>query len=628
MKILNKSLTSILPPPKIKPSEWCEQHTVFPDGPLALQKTKLFSFQVEPLDATDDPSVQKIVLRSSAQLLKTTILQNAMLYRMANKPSHMIFAGSTGSTVKKFRQGKWMDTINAVPELSTLVTDKSDKNAVNDLHTQQNVDGTKTYFVNMNSSQSLRSLTVPCIFIDELSGVDPDSEEGNPLSLIEQRATQFGKNSLIVMASTPLTPDDMVCQQFDLSDQRHFHVACPHCDHDHILEWENIKFEWVKFNERRNAPDPTTARLHCPSCDEVITEGQRARMVAKGYWKAHRPEVKGFHGYTVSRLYSPITSVEKIVEDFKTAWINFEEQSFYNNVLGLPWVDKNNIQEDITVLENLRDFELDIKKIPDALGIVLACDQQIDRLECSTIAFDEKNIWVCDHRVFYGIDCTKYEDKAYKELLQYSKSIFKTTSGRKVPVLRSFIDSSNGSATNSIYRFCATSGGIWKAIKGAPHANGPISKDSTTAGHQLVNINTQVIKHQIKKLLRQACEGGEYALNIHFSHTLVDDYFLQLTSEVLVRKGSVMVWENKNSERNECLDTLVYAIAAIDHKIQAMGANPYKKLREHRLKQKLKNDPALNTNVEESINTKAEQQPAKRKKKNKGLSALNNRNWF
>ncbi|HGV2732447.1 TPA: hypothetical protein ACNCGY_004547, partial [Escherichia coli] len=70
------------------------------------------------------------------------ILQNAMLYRMANKPSHMIFAGSSGSTVKKFRTGKWMDTINACPNLQALITDKSDKNAVNDLHTQQNVDVT------------------------------------------------------------------------------------------------------------------------------------------------------------------------------------------------------------------------------------------------------------------------------------------------------------------------------------------------------------------------------------------------------------------------------------------------------------------------------------------------------
>ena len=81
---------------------------------------------------------------SSAQLLKTTILQNAMLYRMANKPSHMIFAGSSGSTTvkKSSGTGKWMDTINACPNLQALITDKSDKNAVNDSHTQQNVDVT------------------------------------------------------------------------------------------------------------------------------------------------------------------------------------------------------------------------------------------------------------------------------------------------------------------------------------------------------------------------------------------------------------------------------------------------------------------------------------------------------
>lgn len=89
-----------------------------------------------------------------------------------------------------------------------------------------------------------------------------------------------------------------------------------------------------------------------------------------------------------------------------------------------------------------------------------------------------------------------------------------------------------------------------------------------------------------------------------------------------------MVWENPNGERNECLDTLVYSLAAIDHKIQALGAQPYRKLREYRAKQK-----ELNTKVEESIKTKAEQQPVQKEKqkskpKKKGLSALNNRNWF
>jgi phage terminase large subunit GpA-like protein len=98
-------------------------------------------------------------------------------------------------------------------------------------------------------------------------------------------------------------------------------------------------------------------------------------------------------GYHISRLYSPINSIKSIVQDFAEAHYTFDLASFYNNVLGLPWVDKENTDHDLVLLENLRDSTLDIENIPDdVLGLVIGVDQQLDRLELTTIGISEKSL--------------------------------------------------------------------------------------------------------------------------------------------------------------------------------------------------------------------------------------------
>lgn len=133
---------------------------------------------------------------SSAQLLKTTVLQNSMYYFLANDPSNLIFAGATTSTTSKFRTGKWQSVIEACAVLKNLVSNKNDKNYTNNDKTQQNLDGTFTYFLTLGSSANLRGLTAPRIFLDEISNVDADGDEGNPLKLAEQRTKAFS-NPLI-----------------------------------------------------------------------------------------------------------------------------------------------------------------------------------------------------------------------------------------------------------------------------------------------------------------------------------------------------------------------------------------------------------------------------------------------
>lgn len=263
-----------------------------------------------------------------------------------------------------------------------------------------------------------------------------------------------------------------------------------------------MRFKWRQINgSRRVKPDEDTATLHCPKCDGEISEAQRIRMVKQGRWIATNTDVKDIAGFQISRLYSPITTIRKLVAEFAQAHFEFDLMSFYNNALGLHWNDEMNSDIDLVVLENLRDSTFDIKNIPDkVLAVTHGIDQQLDRLEVTTIGSSEKKVYVLDHRSFYAPDCTKPGAKAYTELDQFINAPLRTVSGRPVKVLGSFIDSSNGNATATIYRYASTRRNVL-AIKGSSSASGDLFKASRVGGHDLLMLNVNEGKNTIRRLL-------------------------------------------------------------------------------------------------------------------------------
>lgn len=227
-KILNRAVQKIRPPKKLKPSDWCEANLTFPDGPMAQQKLSLFQFQKEVLDIITDPSIRKVVMQSSAQLLKTTVMLNAAMYFMANDNSNMAFASSTGKEVKLMKTGKFDNVVSRSSILKNIVTDKNDKNFANNADQTQMIDGSFLYWLNLNAASTLRGKTIKRLFLDEVSNISADGEEGNPLRLAEQRANTF-IDGLVMVASTPKLKDDLICTEYQLSDQRKYYVPCPHC---------------------------------------------------------------------------------------------------------------------------------------------------------------------------------------------------------------------------------------------------------------------------------------------------------------------------------------------------------------------------------------------------------------
>ncbi|EMQ1182337.1 phage terminase large subunit family protein [Klebsiella variicola] len=621
--LLKKVVPTMKPPIKQKTSDWIKTSGAMKliDGPGMGLDYIPWNFQCEPMDVAQDRSTKKIVIQACSQLLKTQVMTAIAMNKMYNDPANFAFASSSEDDIKKFKQGKFMPVIETSPVLSNLVTSKSDKNAANNAKQTELKNGTFIYWLNMNTPKDLRGITCSTVLLDEVSNLEI-GDQGNPIKLAEGRTSTFGEDALTVVASTPLFKNDLINSEFNLSDKRYWFVTHD-CGHEYKFEWEQVQFQFKQLENGRAIPDSTTTKLICPHCHEEISEHKRHQMVDKGRWISTNPNgEKGVVGFGISRMYSPLGTIEDMVARYADALYNFNLQTFMNNEMGEIFEDEYQKEVDVIALEQHRDNSFNLHQIPDeALAICTSTDQQLDRLETTIIAFNEKHIWVLGHEIFYSHDCTKEEAPAWNELERFLKSQFKTVSGRPIPTLASFIDS--GNATQTVYRFCSRNQ-KFHAIKGSNSTTSELFKKSTTQGKRLINLNGQQQKSTIRKLLNHMLsDEPELApTQLHFSSSLPHDYFEQLTAEELKPHGGKLMWRlKKGQKRNEALDCLVYSMIAREYAMTVLGTSqPYRKLRQHRadVKDKYIEQPTIVEPVKEI----KKQQPKQTVRKSVG------KGWF
>ncbi|EHO4620209.1 phage terminase large subunit family protein [Salmonella enterica] len=557
-KIFSDISRFIRPPEKKLPSAWVEDNIILVDGPTAGAKVKLTAFQKGMIDAPFLEKKKKYVFCTSAQIGKTTIMSGIMFNQMANDPCNIIIGQSTAKEVAMYLNTKIRPSIEACPALQEVVTDKNDRNAVNNNNQIQLKTNHFLYMVSLTSPSSLRGRTAKLGIVDECDAATI-TEEGCPVALTANRLTTFGDEARLIVSSTPTHKLGIINQQWLSSDQRKFFVPCPHCGEYQVIEWENVKFDWV-LTEGKSLPDPDSAKYVCPHCNESWTEGERIRAVSSGEWRATKEsEVAGFW---ISRLYSPFSSIRSCVVDFAQAWQTFDLQSFYNTVLGLVYDDKDTAVEP-SELEMLHNSDLTIENIPDdTCFLVSSVDQQLDRIEVTVMGVSRSGVRVISHRSFFDVNCERYESPVWDQMLAYVKARFYTVSGERVPMLATFLDTSNGRFTQAGYRICSK----WKnlhAIKGSSSVQAPLipAKVSKVGGHELLMLGVNVGKSAVREILARNLKDNPHTT---FEYGDVpDDYIDQLLSESIKKTASGVRWvKNPGSTRNEALDCLVYAYAA------------------------------------------------------------------
>jgi phage terminase large subunit GpA-like protein len=572
-------------PTRLTVTEWADAFRMLPSKGAAAPgkyRSSRTPYMREPMDALSVSSpVEEVVLMAAAQTGKSESGNNWAGYIIDNAPGPMLLVQPTVDNAKRYSKQRISPMILETPSLAAKVMDNRSREGGNTI-LEKEFPGGIMIMGGANSAAGLRSMPVKYLFADEISNWPADVDgEGDPLELAEARTTTFGRKRKIFKCSTPGVK--YVCRietEYLKTDQRKYHVPCPHCGHKHVLEWINFNIPKDANGKHRFAD----AYMACPDCGGVIEEFHKTDMLTGGEWIATAPENADptRRGYHISALYSPVgwKSWAKVARQWIEAQGNPTKlQAFINNVLAETWEVKGDRINDHELAQRAEDYAAD--PLPDGVVLITAgTDVQPDRLVTEVVGWGKgEESWSIDYIETYGNpdldDIWRLHDSSVLD------RIYNRADGVQLRVARCCVDT-GGANTASVYQQVKARmhTGVMLGTKGMPGEGKPIIGNPTHSNLgkiPLFPIGTFAAKDLVYGRLKIEDGGPGHC---HFPTRHRTGYFQELTAEEVRIKYSkgfpVREWV-KIRPRNEALDCRVLATAAfaslnirIDELVEAM----------------------------------------------------------
>ena len=554
-------------------SEWADKHRRLSSkasaepGPWRTNRTPYLREPMDCLSSTS--SVQRVVMMFAAQTGKTEAGANWLGYVIDHAPGPMLLVQPTVEMAKRLSKQRLGSLITETPVLAEKIAPSRSRDSGNTMFAKD-FPGGMMLLTGSNSATGLRSTPCRYIFCDEIDAFPSDVDgEGDPVSLAEKRATTFARRK-ILLTSTPTVKDfSRIEAEYERSDQRRFYVPCPCCSVMQWLKWPQLKWE---NNE------PATAAYECEVCHERFAEIHKPAMLRKGEWRATAPSNGKTAGFQLSGLYSPLgwLSWADMVDDFLRAKADAPMlKSFVNTRLAETWEEDfaSKVSAD-GLLDRCEHYEAAM--VPEGgLALTVGVDVQDNRLAISVWAWGrEEEGWLLDHQEIYG-------DPSRQELWkQLDEVVLREWPHAVGPAMRPDVVAidSGGHFTAEVYQYArerARQGVV--AIKGqSQRGKPPIGKGSKVdVNHQgrtlkrgavVYLVGGDTVKTTLFGRLKHNEQGAGF---LHFHMGTTGEYFEQLTAEKQVLRYNrggfpTREWVKKPSARNEALDCLVYAYAALN----------------------------------------------------------------
>ncbi|WP_083812139.1 terminase gpA endonuclease subunit [Polymorphum gilvum] len=493
-------------------------------------------------------------------------------------PGPMLAVQPTVELAKRNSRQRIDPLIDESPELRERVKPARSRDAGNTMLSKEFAGGI-LIMTGANSAVGLRSTPARYIFLDEVDAYPASAdEEGDPVTLAEARSLTFAHRRKVFLVSTPTIRGlSRIEREFEASDQRRYFVPCPHCD---AMQW--LKFERLRWEKGR----PETAEYHCEGCERTIAEHHKTQMLERGEWRATTtaadPTTVGYH---LSALYSPVgwLSWQRIARAHEAARGSDEAmRAFRNTILGETWMETGEAP-DWQRLADRREAWAPGTVPERGLFLTAGADVQKDRIEVDVWAWGRGlESWLVDHLVLEG---GPGDPACWQQLTDLLGRTWAHGSGQRMTLARLAIDT--GYETSAVYAWSRQVGFAQvapvKGVEGFARTSpvtGPTYVDATVAGKRLRRgarlwtVATSTFKAETYRFLRQdrptreeqaagaLCPPG----TIHLPDWADGEWLKQLTAEQLVtvrtKRGFARLEWQKLRERNEALDTRVYARAA------------------------------------------------------------------
>lgn len=558
-------------PEPLTVSQWADRHRVLPaegsaePGPWRNGRTPYLVEIMDCLSVTHP--AQRIVFMKSAQVGGTEVIVNALGYVMDHAPGPTMLLVPGITMAKRHSQQRIAPSIAASPQWRGKVAPERSRDRANTLQMKQFVGGVLV-IATANSSSDLRSMPVRYLFADEADEYALNlGGQGDALELAERRTSTYGRRRKIFVCSTPTIEGASVIErEFEASDQRHYEVPCPHCDHRQALEIDQLTAD---------------GQYLCVGCGKLIAEAHKPGMLAAGCWVPRNPE-SGVPGFHINALYSPIGLGDpwaEIARKRAEAIANPDKAiTFHNTLLGLPYASERTQVEQHELEQRVEDYPL--RTVPDG-GLILTAgvDVQHDRFAVAVYAWGRsEQCWLVD---YVEIDGDPTSQEGYASLDETLRTVYPKRTGTLMHIECAFVD--GGNWTEEVAKFVrrrqqrfVSTGTVQRRqfielCRGRTTEDGrvvyrPKRTETNQRGQTLARsvgvwgIGTNAAKTVLFGRLRADAGVEPDARHMHFPSGLPPEYFRGLTSEYFDLR--LNRWQKKKGARNEPVDVLVYSYAA------------------------------------------------------------------
>lgn len=543
------------------------------------------------MDTIAQPGVSRVVLMFASQLGKTEALLNYIGYRMHLDPAAILMIQPTLEMAEGYSKDRVSPMLRNSPALREILPDPRTRDSGQTLLHKEYPGGHLT-LGGSNSPAGLAGRPIEVLLLDEIDRYEVSAgREGDPIELAEARLTNYWNARRIEVSSPGDRGASKIETAWEASDQRRYHVPCPHCGELQVLyfseQWrpkgmpeERGYLRWDKGEDGR----PTNVRYVCVGCQGEIREEHKADMLARGTWIAEKP-FEGTAGFWLNALYSPWFPWAKLVRQFYQVKNHpLRLKVFVNTRLAELWEEPGEAVESSPLFARREVYPAEVPA--GALVLTAGVDVQDDRLEGEVVGWGlGEESWSIRYAVVYG-DTSQLEvyERMDEELLlrQYESEL-----GGKMRVVCACVDTGHRSTT--VGAFCRPrQPRMVYAVKGDEGWKREITRLSKQRSGKkrrpwkLWIVGVDPVKALIYQRLRATRKQRGYC---HFPAfpEYDEDHFAQLVAEKLVTryvKGFALRSWVKVHERNEALDCRVYAYAALD--ILSPRMSMYTKLAEAR----------------------------------------------
>lgn len=558
-------------PPPLLVSEWADRNFVLSSEGSAEPgrfNSKRAAYQPGMMNAFNEDGVHEIVFETSSQVGKTTLFLVILGYIAHRQPAPVLFVEPTLEMAEAFSTERLDPAIRDCPVLCETFPEAKSRAGDNRVLKKKFPNGFVA-LAGANSPSSLRMRAIKYAIFDEVNAYPISvGKEGDPVELGRKRQTTFW-DAVTLLCSTPTHKGaSKITRAYDESDKRVFKVPCPHCGHHQRLEWKAKRDGGEPSNIKWTKGKPHSAVYVCEANGCLIDDVELKAAVREGHWEATAP-FNGIAGFHISELYSPFSSLPKIVAAYEKA-VGYPDrmQAFWNTTLGLVWEGEVvGTPEAKALFARREDYPGNI--VPARAGLLTAAvDVQHDRLELQVMAWGHENeAWLMRHVRLIGDPAGAPVWANLAELLteRYRHALGHHSLGIEAVAL-----DTGGHYTQTVYDFCVANilaGRFWWPIKGVSGFGKPIWKRSEVVikhGVRLFLVGVDDAKGLVVNSLAKTEPGPGF---MHLPMSLEMENLERLTAEKVKittdKQGfAKREWFKPDGAANEEFDCAVYNFAA------------------------------------------------------------------